>query len=128
MLYEWTLRDVVLQFSAGTPARIPHNSELGSTHTHSRANPPPPSTLSHFRTRVLAVSTIGESLYQQSDLSSSTSCCVSLPVSADGSSSRARSWSCGDVRCVMLLGARIADTGSVKCPASGLGLGLPGTS
>lgn len=36
MLYEWTLRDVVLQFSAGTPARIPHNSELGSTHTFTR--------------------------------------------------------------------------------------------
>lgn len=59
---------------------------------------------------------------QQSDLSSSTSICVSLPVSADGSSSLVRNCSVGDdCLCVMLLGARIADTGSMKGPAAPLG-------
>lgn len=55
--------------------------------------------------------------HQQSDLSSSTSCWVSFPVSADGSSSLLRSCSVGDDDlCVMLLGASIADTGSVNGP------------
>lgn len=54
--------------------------------------------------------------YQQSDLSSSTSCCVSLPVSADGSNFFVRNCSVGDVLCVILLGANIADTGSVNGP------------
>lgn len=35
-----------------------------------------------------------------------------------GLSSRALKFNCGDVRCVMLLGARMADTGSVNGPAA----------
>lgn len=60
--------------------------------------------------------------YQHSLLSSSTSCCVSLPVSVlEGFSSRGRIWSLGDdVLCVILLGAKIADTGSVNGPAEGV--------
>lgn len=55
--------------------------------------------------------------HQQSDLSSSTSCWVSFPVSADGSSSLLRSCNVGDEDlCVMLLGASMADTGSVNGP------------
>uniref|UniRef100_A0A182UDG0 Uncharacterized protein n=1 Tax=Anopheles melas TaxID=34690 RepID=A0A182UDG0_9DIPT len=46
------------------------------------------------------------------------SCCVSLPVSCiEGLSSFGRRFSWGDVLCVMLLGARMADTGS---PSSGV--------
>lgn len=57
--------------------------------------------------------------YQHSLLSSSTNCCVSLPVSLlEGFSSRGRICNLGDdVLCVILLGAKIAETGSIKGPA-----------
>lgn len=41
---------------------------------------------------------------------------MSLPVSADGSSFLVFIWSVGDVLCVILLGAMIADTGSENGP------------
>lgn len=53
---------------------------------------------------------------QQSVLSSSTRYCVSLPVSADGSSFFVRICRVGDDLCVILLGAIMAETGSENKP------------
>lgn len=41
---------------------------------------------------------------------------MSLPVSADGSNFLVFSCKIGDVLCVILLGAKIADTGSLNGP------------
>lgn len=63
-------------------------------------------------------------VYQHSDLSSSTKYWVSFPLSVAGSSSLERNCSCGEDLCVMLLGAKMADTGSVNGP---MGFDLEGS-
>lgn len=49
---------------------------------------------------------------------------MSLPLSVEGSNSLVLNCSCGEDLCVILLGAKIADTGSVNGP---MGLFLEGS-